>query len=357
MNMHPRQQGPLRSDPRFRIERNVRNLSRVVIAKAVAGLDQRRDSRAVMFDRWTDDNPVAPLVLRAASEPPASLAGSAGVLGRSIVEDIIATIGQVGAGAQLLRSGLQFVFDTAATLYVPALQVTANLAVFVQESAPIPVHDLVSGSVPLVPRKLATIATLTREMIESSNAEAFVTAALRQSVGLGLDNAMFDANPSSAIRPAGLRYNIAAHTASTATDPHQAMIADMTVLAASVAPIGGQIVFVVAPPRAVTIDFWFYGRLPYLIFSSPALAANDIIAIACNGLASAVSEIPEIEASKLSTLHMEDTTPQPLVSGGVVASPQRSLWQSDTIGIKIRFLADWNLRDARALAWTTVTGW
>src|SRR5262249_15063153 len=85
--------------------------------------------------------------------------------------------------------------------------------------APIPVHNLVSGSVALVPRKLATIVTLTAEMLASSNAEAFVTAALTQSVGLALDAALFDSAAASAIRPAGLRYNIAARTASTATDP------------------------------------------------------------------------------------------------------------------------------------------
>jgi len=349
---------PLRPDPRAITERNVRNLSRTVIAKAISGFDRDRDSATILRDRWPeDDNPLAPLVLRAASEPPASLTGSAGALGRSIVEDLLNVIGPVGAGARLLREGLQFTFDSAATLYVPALQATASLVSFVAESSPIPVRDLVSSSVALVPRKLATIATLTGEMVASSNAEAFVTDALTQSVGLALDAALFDSAPADAVRPAGLRHGISARTPSAATDPHTAMIQDLVALAGAVSPIGGKIVFVAAPPRAVAIDLWTYGPSPYQVFASPALAPNDVLAVACRGLASAVDAMPEVEASKVSTLHLEDTTPLPIVSSGVIASPTRSLWQTDTVGIKIRFNADWNLRDSRAIAWTTVTAW
>jgi len=197
-------------------------------------------------------------------------------------------------------------------------------------------------------------------MIESSNAEAFVTSALSQSVGLSLDNVLFDANPATSVRPAGLRYNIAALTASAATDPHAAMIQDLTKLAAAVAVIGGNIVFVAAPARVPAIQLWSYGPFGYDVLGSPALAANDLIAVASNGLASAVDAVPEIEASRLATLHMEDATPLPIGSTGTpptVAAPARSLWQTDTVGIKIRFNADWALRDSRALSWTTVTGW
>jgi len=209
-------------------------LVRAVIAKAAAKIERREDIATILRGRWPDD-PIAPLVLRAASTP-ATLTNTA-ALGRSIVADLIATIGPVGAGAQLLQSGLRFVFDSAATIYVPALEASASEVSFVQESASIAVHDLVSTSVALVPRKLATIATLTAEMLASSNAEAFVTDALTRSVGLSLDTVLFDSVAASAIRPAGLRYNIAARPASTATDPHAAMIQDMVALAGAVSVI------------------------------------------------------------------------------------------------------------------------
>src|SRR5262249_31936569 len=141
MNVHPRQQVPLRRDPAVLRERSVRSLCRAVVAKAIAGLDRHRDSATVLRDRWPDDdNPIASLVLRGPPEPPASLTGCAGVLGRGVVKDRIAPIGRFGAGARLLKSGHQLVFDTAATLYVPALQGTASLVSFVAESSPIPVR-------------------------------------------------------------------------------------------------------------------------------------------------------------------------------------------------------------------------
>jgi hypothetical protein len=66
--------------------------------------------------------------------------------------------------------------------------------------------------------------------------------------------------------------------------------------------------------------------------------------------------VPEIELSSLAVVHM-DTTPSPISTPGtpnVVASPVRSLWQTNTVAAKISFNASWALRDSRALAWMTV---
>jgi hypothetical protein len=47
-----------------------------------------------------------------------------------------------------------------------------------------------------------------------------------------------------------------------------------------------------------------------------------------------------------------DDAPLPIAdAAGTLAAPTRSLWQSDTVGIKICFNASWALRDARGLAW------
>jgi HK97 family phage major capsid protein len=79
---------------------------------------------------------------------------------------------------------------------VPAIEATANAAGFVAEGAPIPVRDLATKSSALTPRKIAVITALSREMIESSNAEALVTNALIRSVGLALDGALLDSAPA-----------------------------------------------------------------------------------------------------------------------------------------------------------------
>jgi hypothetical protein len=345
---------PLRADPAALVSRNVTGLARAVIAKAVARIERRNDDATILRARWPDD-PLAPLVLRAASRPFTLTTDAA--LGRSVVADLISTIGPIGAGARLLQAGMSLVFDQETTIYVPALEATADKVSFVAEGAPIPVRMLTSGAVALEPRKMAVIVALSAEMLSGSNAEALVTDALIRSVGLSLDSALFDSAAADEVRPPGLRHAITALAASANTEPAEAMIEDVTSLAVAVGPIGGPIMFVASPERAVAISLRARREFPFTVLGSPAIAAGDLIAIAVNGLASAVDARPEIETSKLATVHMNDA-PAPIVdNAGVVAAPTRSLWQGDTVGIKLRFNASWALRDPRGLAWLTATAW
>ena len=123
------------------------------------------------------------------------------------------------------------------------------------------------------------------------------------------------------------------------------MIDDMTVLAAAVSVIGGPIVFVTSLQRAVTMNLWSYREPPYAIFGSPALAANDVMAVAARGLASAVAASPEIDTSKLATVHMEDATAQPIIGGSPAsptpAAPTRSIGRPTQSGSKSVFPWIW----------------
>jgi hypothetical protein len=121
------------------------------------------------------------------------------------------------------------------------------------------------------------------------------------------------------------------------------MVGDMTALAGTVSVIGGPVVYVASLARAVAMSPMAYSEPPFAIYGSPALAANDLIAIATKGLASAVDTAPELDTTKVSTVHMEDATPAPIASPGsppAIAAPARSLWQSASVGIKLRFNVD-----------------
>jgi hypothetical protein len=345
---------PLRPDFGALVTRNVNALVRATIAKAMVRIDPRYDEREHLRTRWPDD-PTAPLVLRAASQP-ATLATNP-ALGHTLVANLIATIGPVGAGARLLQAGLQLVFDSAAEVFVPGLEATADKVSFVREGAPIPVHDLTATGVLLEPRKLAVITALSAEMVAGSNAETLVIDALTRSVGLAIDAALFDDVAGDDIRPAGLRWGIAARAASASIDPDQAMTEDLSALAGAVSAIGGPIMFITSPERAVAISLRARRELPFAVLGSHAVAADDLIAIAVHGLASAVDPVPEIDASRMATVHMNDTPAAIVDAGGTVAAPTRSLWQSDTVGLKLRFGASWALRDPRALAWLSTTRW
>ena len=170
-------------------------------------------------------------------------------------------------------------------------------------------HDLTGKSVAVVPRKLASIVTLTAEMLTGSNAEPLVTDALTRSVRLALDAALFDSAAADPVRPAGLRYGIAPLAASESTNPAEAMIEDLSALATTVSVIGGQVVFIASPGRAVTLALRVQREPPLSVLASLAVAADDLIAVVGNGLASAIDAVPEIEASRLATVHM-DTAPR-----------------------------------------------
>src|SRR5262249_36012846 len=137
----------------------------------------------------------------------------------------------VSASAALIARSLQLNFDNGvAEVHVPGLSLPN--AAFVGEAAAIPVQSgtLLADAV-LAPYKLALLVTLTREMMEGSNAEALVRATLLSNVGPSLDNAFFNANAGvPAVSPPGLLYGITPITG-TAGGGLNAMAKDIADLA------------------------------------------------------------------------------------------------------------------------------
>ena len=91
---------------------------------------------------------------------------------------------------------------------------------------------------------------------------------------------------------------------------------------------------VTALGRAAAISLRVQRELPFPVLGSPAVAADDVIAIATQGIASATDPVPEISSSRSATVHM-DNDPSAISSIGTpntVAAPTRSLWQTATIG-------------------------
>jgi hypothetical protein len=304
---------------------------------------------------WPQDRVVTTL-LRAASTPAmTSTSGWASQLAHIVVADIVSALGAVAAAGELLRLSLTLNFNGAGQILVPGLVADATKAAFVAEGAPIAVEQMVTTSATLLPHKIATIAALTREMIESSNAEQLVGDALSRAIGLALDAVLFDANAASAIRPAGLRNGIAALTASTNTDLFEAALEDLAALMNAVSTVGGSgpYVLITSPGRGISMGGRMYRDERMLIILPSTVVGNDIIAVAPAGLAAAIAPNPDIELANQATLHMEDVAPAAIVDGGTMVAPHRSLFQTDSLGLKCRLPVTWALRDTRAVAWMT----
>jgi hypothetical protein len=130
--------------------------------------------------------------------------------------------------------------------------------------------------------------------------------------------------------------------------------------------VGGRIAFILNPSRAMHVYlrsayYLLAENAPYRdidIMPSNSIPDNEIICVAQQGLVTASDGQPAISASRDATVHMEDANPLPIGSGGVVASPTRSLWQTRSVGLKMRFALNWALRDPAAVAWmNNVTAW
>lgn len=325
---------------------------RLLTTRTVAHLT-RCDASEVAARMWPSDRVLAELVERAAVAPAmTSVAGWAAELAQRVVSDALEALGPASAGAQILKQGLVLSWDGAGSISVPGFVAEFGNAGWVAEGDPIPVRQLIVTPGLLNPHKLGAIAVLTREQMESSNAEAMISDALVRAAGRMLDEVLFDANPESASRPKGLRNGVSATTPSSATDPANAFAEDIATLINSLAPVGGNgpYIIVASPGRAAAMGLRFIREVGNLVVVGSSAVINDVLAIAPAALAAALSPDPDVETANAATLHM-DTAPTAVGS----AAPSRSLFQTDSIAVKVRWPVSWILRDPRGFAWMTPT--
>ncbi|MBR1170709.1 phage major capsid protein [Bradyrhizobium liaoningense] len=303
------------------------------------------------------------MLLKAATSPATTSSSNwAGSLASTAVADFISVMGGASASAALLGQGLELTFDDANGIAVPGVVADANNVGFVGEASPIPVKALSLDGPTLSPRKFATIVPFTRELFERStpNVEAIVRSVLTESLGLATDAALFSNTAGSSLRPAGLLLGISPLAHSTATEPQDAMVADIKALVSAVAPIAGNgdVILVAATDQAVALRLR-QSREAYPVLTSAALAAGTVIAIAPNGLASAIDPVPRFEIASEGTLVMDDAAAQLSAVGtpNVIAAPARSLFQTDTLALRVILQVSWGLRGPSAIAYMSGVAW
>jgi hypothetical protein len=320
-------------------------------AKTLATL-KRCKMLDVAQEMWPNDKMLqSALVLRAASAPAmTSIAGWAAELAQKVVADAVEALTAATSAVEIMSGGLVVSWDGYGAITVPALAASANNGGFVAEGSPIPVRQFSTAAVQINPYKAASICVLTREMMESSNAEALISDALIKSAALAIDVAFFDVNPATAARPAGIRNTIVTLPPSANADPFGAAFEDISALLNAIGPVGGRGPFYLVSSigRAATLQNRIREETSGVISVSSSAVGADLIAIAAPAIAAALSIDPDIETVNAATLVM-DTAP---VAPGT-AGPERSVWQTDTIAIKVRWPVSWVLRDVRGVAWTT----
>jgi hypothetical protein len=333
-------------------------LARSVLAVAHGQLNPDVTTERFIRTRWgsTAMDSVAPLLRAASTSAATSTTGWAKELGQT-TQAFLQNLVPLSAGADVLGRGLQLTFDGAATINAAA--VTTPLADFVTQNAPIPVVQGTSAQVSLSPCKFATIVVLSRETVESSNAEALVADALRNQVAPSLDRRLFDTNTAVAdLRPAGLLYNKVALTPAAVADKTFNLIADLAALGEAVSGYAGNggFVYIAAPRQALSIALAPIREFNYPLLTSTSLTAGTVICIAANAVVSALGAAPQIDLTKAATFHMSDA-PSAIATGGTMATPTQVTFQNDTVGVRLRWPISWALRNQNAIAFMSAVTW
>jgi hypothetical protein len=326
---------------------------RLLTARTIA--TYARCSVADVAERmWPNDRILSALIATRGVPATAmtNVSGWAAELAHKIVYDLVEALGAASSAIDVMQEGVLLDWDGAGQISVPAFTASANNSGFVQEGQPIPVRQLANTAAPISPFKVASIAVLTREMMESSNAERLISDAIVRSSGLAIDAVFFSAAAATAAAPAGIRNGIAATAASTSTDlGFNAVFEDVAALMNGVGTVGGRGPFalVMGAGHGVTIQGRFSGAKDQFSVHWSSAVGSDMIAIAPKAIAAAVSPEPDIEVTNAATLVM-DTAPG---AAGTTGTGEKAMWQTDSLAIKIRWPVSWVVRNTAGVAWLT----
>ena len=276
--------------------------------------------------------------------------------------------------------GGRFTFGRNGIVSIPSRSATPSVAgSFVAQGSAIPVRQAGFSSTTLTPKKMAVITTFTREIAEHSTPaiESVLRQAIQEDTSIAIDTVLMDATAASTTRPAGLKNGVSAQTA-TSGGGFAALVGDLKLLVgALITSTNGNLrqpVWIMNPVQALSIaltqnaggDFPFSAEMSrgtlqgYPVLQSSTVAAGTVFLIDAADFFSATGDEPRFDVSDQATLHMEDTSPTAIGTAGspnVVAAPVRSLWQTDTIGLRMIMDLNWAMRRAGAVAWVSSVTW
>jgi hypothetical protein len=353
----------LPADPRARAaaaqQRSVDVIVKSALAMVLAAPAFRR-VEDVAEELWPAEvRAISDYVTKAASAPAmTSASGWADTLGQTAnAADFLFNMAGASAGATLLAKCLSFRFGRNTGVRVPSVTTSAGTTGFVAEGAPIPVKQINVSSVVLSPKHFATLIPFSREVRElsSPNIETVARIVMNDAIAMDLDVALFGNVAADATRPAGLLVGLSPlGTPSTGTPSHtEALATDVSTLAAAVASVGlnEPIYFVASPRQASALRLFLEDNPTYTVLASSALPDKSVICVASNAICSALDPAVRFEIASDGAVVM-DTAPGTPLSGVT-----RSLFQTDTVVLKMVFNMCWALRSPSGLAYMTAVNW
>jgi hypothetical protein len=103
------------------------------------------------------------------------------------------------------------------------------------------------------------------------------------------------------------------------------------------------------------------GRLGgWPIIDSGTVPLGTVIVVDAADFVSVTGDGPRFEISDQATLHMEDTAPTDISTSGtppVAAYPAKSMFQTDSLALRLIMPINWTIRRAGTVAWVAGVTW
>lgn len=252
------------------------------------------------------------------------------------------------------------------SVYMPRLALNANSAAWVGEGKMIPVAAGTTGGVSFTVQKVGVIVPATNDLLQKSVFAPLVTEAMLKAIGQAAD-ARFFADSTQTDAPAGIfSAGSGQLVTGSASIGAAGVVADLTALVAAAVNAGVPLAnasFVMNPLTMGKLQgAEAGGNLPFAAMtqfagipfeSSVGMPVGRLALIAWDAIVALTQGLPRVTLGKSATLHME-TAPVTDIS---VATPTRSMFQTDSTAIKVLFPVGWNSLNAAAAQVILNVGW
>jgi HK97 family phage major capsid protein/HK97 family phage prohead protease len=335
-----------------------------------------RSLQDIILNDFGGDKEVEVMTLAATNPAMTNVAGWAAELIETQIGEFLDLLSPESVWAAL--NGLRLTFDRTGAVRLPGRTARSLGGSFVGEGAPIPVKQAALTSVLITPFKLGVITTMTRELAQRSSpaAEPLFRQMMIEDTAVNIDAALMDNSAASAIRPAGLQ--VMGTGSASAGNTVANIVADLRAMVQSMidAGAGRRPVWIMNESRRIGLltalsstedsrpfaDEVSQGRLfGYPIITSINVPSAIVFLIDQAEFVQGYGDSPALDMSNQATLHMEDSAPLPIATGaqgsGVLATPTRSLFQTDSLALRLIWDISWASRRAGAIQYKTGVAW
>jgi len=324
-------------------------------------------------------------MIRTAQNPATSTAaGWAAELLQQEARDFIELLRPLSVYANF-PAGSTFTFDSTNNIRIPR-QTTGTPGAFVGEGKAIPVAQGAFDSITIQPYKLGVITVATNEVLARSTPalETILRDSMLRDTATVLDRKFIsNAAAVAGIAPAGLFHaskSAAPLTPSATGTAVDDCLNDLTALMNAHFNANSPLTagyWLMHPSTLVKImnlrnavgAFYFRdeinaGKLltyPYITSTvvdisgngGGASAKNDIALIDTSMLVKGQGMAPNISMSDSASVHMESAP----VEDVSVGTPVRSLWQTQSVGLRLSYEVDYNMRHLQSVQWIDAIAW